>query len=285
MKSSDILFSCHSLNDLMVGGNEISGNQLEKLDYLEKKEKGEVLHKTTGKPLKMTEKDKGDLKDLREKRDAPFEFGDTAKTLIEDLWLWNEYGYKKIVETNQTMKGKKSEQDSMDLAREVIGGEMRISWATIGDQLRNDWIKGTPDCLLKKEEVVEDMKSNYDIRSFMRVKELDPRYYGQVQGYMWLSGFEKARVVFCLVNTPEEIVMKEIKKLFFMYGGEDDDPNYLRAVDQIKQNHNYDLIPSEDRVKWFDVERDDEYLKKLKERIEFAREYYGSLKLTMINVK
>jgi hypothetical protein len=100
-------------------------------------------------------------------------------------------------------------------------------------------------------------------------------YYWQLQGYMWLTGKTEAELVYCLMNTPLQIVDDEVRRAHWKAGLIDEDID-LRHEVQLK--HNYDNIPSKLRVKRYIVERDDKAIEKIIEKVEIAREYYKMLK-------
>jgi len=197
-----------------------------------------------------------------------------AKTLVEDLWLKNNYGYDEDVVTDQIMKGILCEQDSIALAQEVLGGEFRLTYKKL---ISNDYLKGTPDIVLS--DCVEDIKTSFDIRTFFRA-ELTDDYYLQLQGYMALTGKKKARLIYCLVDTPDDIIIEQQKRVWFKFAGREDNPDYQRISEQIAFNHKVsDRIPAKDRIKVFEFSYDAELIEKLYRQIEKARIYYDTLKL------
>jgi hypothetical protein len=96
---------------------------------------------------------------------------------------------------------------------------------------------------------------------------------------MALTGKRKYRLIYCLVNTPGEIVSELIKRVYFKFGCDDTNEMYNKMADQIEANHKFDNIPAEKRVKVFefDFSQDDYY--KLIGQIEKARKYYNTLEL------
>ena len=130
-------------------------------------------------PISKKDKEEGNL-------------SETTKTLAHDIFLRNEFGYKENVYTDEMLKGLYCEQDSMELVQSVLGGEFR---KRSGNQLKNKFIQGTPDIVLDSEDVVEDIKTSWDLRTFFNA-ELSKPYLAQGQGYMWLTGKKKYRLIY-----------------------------------------------------------------------------------------
>ena len=198
---------------------------------------------------------------------------ETAKSMIEEQWLYDKHGYFEEVATDEMMKGIECEQDSMALAQKVLKGEFRVSFKK---NLNNEFITGTPDIVLK--DYVEDIKTSWSIKTFFNA-DISTLYYWQLQGYMWLTGKEKARLIYCLVNTPEQMVIDMQKRVFYKYDGDSQNPDYIRKRDQIKRNHTFDHIPEADKVKTFEVELNKTGIDVLIEKCKRANEYYNTLKL------
>jgi len=200
---------------------------------------------------------------------------ETAKTRIREKWLFNKYGYRELVETDEMLKGKLCEADSMLLTYEVLGGEPRIPFK---QKIANDFIKGIPDIVLKRESCVEDNKTSFTIKTFMDA-ELSKLYEYQLRGYMWLLGCEKARLIYCLINTPDEILIKMKQRIFYKFDQDNENPEYIKQIEQIDRNHKYDDIPKIDKVKVFEITRDLAIEEKIKQQVIKCRNYYNTLKL------
>jgi len=224
------------------------------------------LHSLTTEPKSKADKEKGEL-------------SKTAKNMIREIWLEKTYGYKEEVITDELMKGLLCEQDSISLVQKVLGGEFRIKCPT---PKSNDFIKGHCDIELKKEDVIEDIKTSYNLRTFFNA-ELEDVYYGQGQGYMELYGKKNYRLIYCLVPTPEKMILEAKKRLYFKFDCNEDNEDYIKLCEQIDYNNNLILqIPLNERLKIFNFEYNAEYIDKLYKKIIKAREYYKSLSLNSI---
>jgi hypothetical protein len=199
---------------------------------------------------------------------------ETAKTFVEDKWLFEQFGFAESIKNQYMDKGNFCEQDSMDLVSQVIDGGFRSRFNT---KLQNDYVIGTPDIVLT--DCVEDIKTSWNLKTFFNA-ELSKMYYAQAQCYMWLTGKEKYRLIYSLVPTPQSMVLNECEKLVYKYSKNYENEDYIKECQQIQRNN--DLIkelPTEKRVKVFAFDYDPQYIETLKIRIDKAREYYNTLKL------
>ena len=199
---------------------------------------------------------------------------ETAKTFVEDKWLFDTFGFAESIKNQYMDKGNECEQDSMDLVTQVLEGGFRSRYNT---KLQNDYVIGTPDIVL--QDCVEDIKTSWNLKTFFNA-ELSKMYFAQAQCYMWLTGKEKYRLIYALVPTPQSMVLNECEKLVYKYGKNYDNEDYIAECQQIQRNN--DLIkelPIEKRVKVFAFDYDSNYIETLKGKIEKAREYYNTLKL------
>jgi len=200
----------------------------------------------------------------------------TTQTLVKDMWLHREYGYKERVMTDEMYKGLICEQDSMALVQSVLGGEFRKRF---NKRIENEYLIGTPDIVLDSEDYVEDVKTSYTLKSFFNA-ELTDLYHTQGQCYMWLTGKRSYRLIYCLVPTPGEIILNEQKKLYYKFNCNEENKDYQQMSEQVQFNNDLILnLPIEKRVKVFEFGYDETVIEKLKLQIDKARIYYSSLKI------
>lgn len=186
--------------------------------------------------------------DPRAKKDL---FSQTTLTYVQD-WLKEQiYGIKKDFSSKYTEKGNMLEDEAIDKS---------IEWLDLPFILKNEltlsseYFTGTPDLILEDEVI--DIKCSWDAFTFPLFDDELPNkdYFYQCQVYMHLTGKKKARVVYLLLNTPEEVAPWEAK-------------------------YNYDAIPKEKRIKAFEVAYDSEVIEKLQNRVKDIREYISTLKI------
>lgn len=201
----------------------------------------------------------------------------TAKTYMQELYLEKNYGIKKTFWSRYTDKGIQCEKDGIALANEVLNWNLPFNYIENGGQEEfvNDHIIGHTD--ICTNGLLADIKCSYDATTFPWFTDDVPNgYYYQLQGYMWLSGIEKSELVYCLVNTPELMVLDEIRREHWKNNLIDEDES---IEEYVRAKHNFDHIPKEKRVRRFIIERDEDVIERIKERIALCREYYKSLEI------
>jgi len=195
----------------------------------------------------------------------------TAKTYVEEQVLQAKYGIVKTFNSRYTDKGNLVEDESIKLASDVLD----LGFLYKNDEhFSNDWVTGTPD--VNTDTILLDVKSSWDATTFpFFATEIPTKdYFYQLQGYMWLTGKQKSLLVYCLVNTPLDMVQDEIRRAHWNANLLEES---LDLIDEVQKRHNFDHIPDNRRVKVFEVERDDEVIEQIKERVELCREYYETL--------
>jgi hypothetical protein len=174
------------------------------------------------------------------------------------------------------------------------------------ENITNEYISGTPDLFLKENgviKVVEDIKSSWDIFTFLRSKhnELQDNYYWQMQSYMWLTGAEEANIRYCLVNSLPEHIDDEKRKTSWKMNliDADNDPKYVERCKMIERNMIYDIadfqsrypyysfhnnlsewvydIPMEQRLHTFNIKRNQEDIDLLMSKVIKARLFIQTL--------
>jgi len=198
-------------------------------------------------------------------------FSQTTKTYIQELVLRDKYGIQKEFSSRYTDKGNEVEDKSIELCNNVL--DLGFLWKN-EDYFENDYITGTPD--VNTDTVLLDVKSSWDATTFPFFESELPNkdYFYQLQGYMWLTGKEKSLLCYCLINTPPLIVEDEIRREHWKLHLIDED---LVLREHVLKKHNFDHIPMEKRIRVYEVEKDEQVIETLKEKIELAREYYEML--------
>lgn len=201
----------------------------------------------------------------------PKELPESVKTHLIDLFIASHYGRRSILKSKYLDKGNAVEEESITMYCIVnqIYSEKNIHRAN------NEYVEGEYD--LDHDEIVVDTKSSWDIWTFYRnlSKPVKKLYWWQLQGYMWLFGFKKARLAYCLINTPKKFIEQEKKNALYSFLGSEEEYNQLCA--DIEKNMTYDDISIDERVIHFDFEVDEEAQSKIMERIIQCREFLQNL--------
>lgn len=180
------------------------------------------------------------------------ELSKTTQTYV-DAWLKEKiYGYRKQFSSKQTDKGLAYEDEAIDKAIEWLNLPFVLKNE---EKFENDFITGEPDLIL--EDGIIDIKNSWDCFTFPLFETELPNddYYWQMQCYMELTGKRKAKVVYVLLTTPETYQNMEMV---------------------------YDHVPTEQRIKVFEIDYDQEAIEKIKQRVEEIRIYIET-KLQTIN--
>lgn len=166
-----------------------------------------------------------------------------------EQWLKEQlYGVQKHIESKYLSKGIEVEALALDYYSEAKGLGFVLQNTEFFD---GDFLNGTPDLILP--EYVVDMKASWDCFTFPLFEtDVDKKYWMQLQGYMHLTGKRKAKLVYTLQNTPDEL--------------EWDEPT------------DYEGQPEQLRIKEFEFEYDAEFIESLQERVILCREYIENLK-------
>lgn len=200
--------------------------------------------------------------------------GESTKTYLRDIFIKEAYGRERLdFKTKYTDKGIQCESDSLDLVQKVT----KQTYFKNKSGFENKWIKGTPDIIIPKDHI-KDIKTSWDIWTYAKADEKVAKdtYFYQMLAYMWLTETEKAELLYCLVNTPEEIIASEAYKASFQFPeiGESDE-----AMTKFRKNYIFDDIPAKERIKSFWFESSEEEIEAVKNKVILAREYLAQLHL------
>lgn len=175
-----------------------------------------------------------------------------SKTTVTYVYNWLKesiYGVRKEINNKYLNKGITLEDEAIDSA---------ITWLDLPFVLKNekyfedDFFCGTPDLILEDE--VLDIKNSWDCFTFPLFENEIPTkdYFYQLQVYMHLTGKRKARLVYVLLNTPEDLTWE-------------------------KQN-DYSSLDKKYRIKTFSIEYDESVIEDLKQRVINIREFIKTIK-------
>jgi len=213
---------------------------------------------------------------MTESRSKSEVLSETAKTYIQDVFKEKELGIYKDFSSRYTDKGIQMEDEAIQFASEVLKWDFVVKNT---ERFNNEWLTGEPD--ICTDNLLADIKCSWNGSTFpmfdSTLKNKD--YYWQLQGYMMLTGHDTSELVYCLMNTPFEIVEDEVRREHWKLHLIEEDLDVREAV---QQTHNFDQIPSELRVKRFIVQKDEQAFEKIKEKCKLANDYYQQLKSILL---
>lgn len=253
---------CSAISQIMAGTVGLSDSQ--KSNY---KKLSERKADVNAKPL--TAKMEADLEKLEYIKKNP-ELPQGAKTYCQNWVISQSTGRKKHFTSKETEKGNLMERWAM----EFVGDHFDIIIPPNGKFAETEWIKGTNDSHTGND-VVRDIKCPWDVFTFPYFEtKPNPVYYWQLQGYMSTTGCKRAELIYVLADTPEYLIEQAARRDAYNKG---DGEISLELYGQYYQRMTYgDLAPA-DRIKVFHIERDDEAIQKINERVELCREYIAEL--------
>lgn len=288
------LFRCSQLGKLMVGVSPaLTANQEKELSELRSK----IL---TGK---ITDKQVIKMGDLIRKKEEKPELSKSVETHLADIHKGFFMKRDRQISNKFTEKGIIVEEKSITLYSEV----KNTLFLKNQKYYKNKFIHGTPDNVQKK---VRDMKNSWSLDSFPMYETVigNKDYEWQLQGYMELTGIKEAELVYALVDTPNKIIIDELRRLDWKQGiydingnvKEDRIPLVVETVtnmiyteqglDEFCQESmsiekkwftDFFEIPKELRIKVFELEYSKEAIQALYEQIKLCRERLNNLTVEM----
>ena len=184
------------------------------------------------------------------------ELSETAKTAIREMFRYDMFGFQKFEGSKETEKGHICEQAGIELA----GAVRFLDLEKNTERRENEFISGECDIYVPESNLIIDIKNSWDIGTHpffyeeAKDKAKNAGYDWQMQGYMWLCECEEAHIDFCLFPTPDELLSSW--------------ENPFKYVDLVND------IPQQKRITTVVIERNEELIEKIRERVTLAQSYY-----------
>lgn len=188
----------------------------------------------------------------------------TAKSAVRKIAKYDLYGYQDFEGNKYTEKGNLMEDQAIRLS----GLSRGLALQKNQERRENEWITGECDIFVPSRKLIIDTKCSWDIGSHpffpdeAEEKAIKAGYDWQMQGYMWLWDCTQAQIDFVLFPTPFNLLSSY--------------ESTERNIDLVEQ------IPQAKRLTTVTIQRDEEKIALIKERVEVAQAYYDELiKLAM----
>lgn len=194
-------------------------------------------------------------------------------------WIKEQiYDRKKEFSSKTTEKGNIVEDNSIDFIAEQLGFGLLFKNEK---HFEDDFMTGTPDIILN--DLIIDAKNSWDCFTFPLLADKLPNsdYYWQAQGYMNLTGRDKYKVVYVLSDTPQNLIEREAYWYCKNNGYDDLD---IDIYNEFESKMTYPNIPNNLKIKVFDIERSENDIQSIKDKVLMCREYIKE-ELTRINYK
>lgn len=134
---------------------------------------------------------------------------DGAKTYLDKCAKEIFYGYTPDTSSKYTDKGIEVEDQSIELYNTVFF----TSYKKNAERRETDYLTGEPD-LIGDDEIV-DVKSSWSLDTFPASARAGEKkeYEWQARAYMHLFDKSKAKIAYCLVDTPDRLIGFEDEEL------------------------------------------------------------------------
>lgn len=193
----------------------------------------------------------------------------TQKELIK-IYNSEVYGRKKEIITSKMRKGTEAEVDSIELFSQVEGKKFTKNEVRI----ENAWFTGHPDIFNEDKTEVWDIKTRWEMDSFMPklVESIDKSEELQLQCYFSLTGAQSGGIVNALVDCPPHILLDEKRKLMYQLGFIDDSlPDAESAWAEQEKLLTFDDIDYREKVIKQPIQRNDEVIDRMKAKVPIFR--------------
>jgi hypothetical protein len=197
---------------------------------------------------------------------------ETAKSYLKEWVIEQKFGVKKEIISRYLDKGLYLEDEAIKHYNKLF----KTNAEKNDEFFENEYIQGTPDLIIDGKIV--DIKCSFSAFSFpMFDKELPTKaYYYQLQAYMWLTGCKEAEVAYFLLDSPDDVILREAKSIMYKEQLPDDFLDIL--IEEVKESHTFQDIPIKDRCKVFKMERNEEVIAEIARRVLNARDYIETIK-------
>lgn len=263
---NDFRIRCSAIDQIVSGQVGLTDIQQARYD--------ELMYRRNGNGKPLTPNMDNELDKLIYKKENP-ELPKGAKTYCETWVLEKKFNRRKDWSNKYVEKGLRVEETGIEMLSAVYNDG--VMFEKNEQFFKDDHIQGTPDVI---SDIIYDVKCPWDLFKFPWFEDAlqNDAYYWQVQGYMALTGKSKAAIAYCLIDTPKPLIEQELKKLYYQTGGQAEmwtPETYAR----LEENYKFNDIPLENRIKLFEVERNESDIALIRERVELCRAYIGTLKL------
>lgn len=231
MSVADFRMRCSALGQLMTEPKSIDPDLLDK-------ETAVIARKKVKTPEEKAQ--------LAELFDYSLSVG--AKTYLQDWAKEFLMDFHAVIRSKYLDKGLIVENEAIAL----YNSRYFTNYTKNTERRTNDFITGEPDIWTGRK--ILDTKSVWSRKTFpMTAKEgHNPDYEWQMRGYMWLWEADEADVVYCLLDTPEELIGYEQRDL-----------------------HVVDGLPEHWRITLVTYQRDPTMEQKIMRKVIAARQYLG----------
>jgi hypothetical protein len=279
MKFNKVLFDCSSLPALMAVHKTCKGlteKQQTELEYLQQRPTPTDAQKIKIGALLEKQSNTGKLDVLSV----------GCISSLKNVYVKEKY-YKQIISITKDyspaiLNGVISEPKSLELVSEITG----MKYTLHKKRVSNKYLKGILDAYagesVKKATTVIEIKTCANLQSFMGLignqdEETKSSFYWQIMGYLAITGASEGHICHCIVSYPDNIINDEINRFIFKARAFGMDGDYIQSgIDRIRFNLTFDEIPIHERMIRFSVQRDEEAIKSIYEKVSYCRKWLNN---------
>lgn len=238
---------------------DITEKQLQKIEDLRKKKKEKSL---TAKQQEL-------LDSLLEKKKKSGGLSETAKDYLQKWYIENMFGKKRELTNRYLEKGIVVEDESIELLNSVRG----TSYKKNEERKENDWISGEPDIVGK--DLIIDIKSSWDVFTFPLFEEKmkNKDYEWQLEAYSWLFNKKNLELCYVLVDTPYELILKELNRVKWNMHGTLTEEEETILQQEVEDKMTFGTIPEALRIKSFKFKSDKSKRVQIRKKVRLCRKY------------
>jgi hypothetical protein len=280
MNFSELKFNCSDLPQLMSNGRENKPlNDAQKMQFA--KIKAKIYN-----GIKLTKTDLDNYEKFSKREDADGKSVLLCKaneTVLKRIYSREKYGKQALLGKENIphlVNGVVSERDSLKLASEVLGIKPKV----YKDTISNDHIKGRIDAYsgssIKKAKHIYEIKtaSNYEtFLDFIDNAQEESLYYWQMQGYLSITGAKRGTLIHCCTSYHPDIVTQQVNIYLSRIKGLNLPHEYVsKRIEHIRKNMNFDDIPAHQRVYAITIERNDDDIDAIRQKMALCRDWLVS---------
>ena len=181
---------------------------------------------------------------------------ETARKKVLELFIKETTGKRKEINSKYLTKGTICEPEGFAMLQKAL--YPKSGFLKKPERKQNEFLNGEAD-MIAPDGIVYDIKNAWDLFTFESAS-FTHMYEWQGKAYLYLYGKEKFRLFYCVNNMPEYLLNGMFRALKWnkSYGVEFDDieycEEYIQDCQEIRENHNYDNMPLEEKFKVWDLE-------------------------------
>jgi hypothetical protein len=201
--------------------------------------------------------------------------GEKGKSYCEQ-WLKEQFFKRRYeFQSKYVTHGKENEAEALEMVKEYLTIDFKESDTQIFEE--NDLMRGTCDVLTN--DFIIDVKCSWDCFTFPKYDKEIPKidYYWQAQVYMELFNKQNYLLIYCLTDMHVSLIEKECRT-FARLNNLDFETNQEELFDKFYKKYTYSGFELKDKIKVFEIKRNDSDIQKIKDRVIECRNYIEILK-------